>query len=308
MAARSVSGSIFDQLFYLYMAIAVVVGVLVVGWLVYIMVKYSARPGSPKPRDAPRAGVLPAERGHPLWSYVMALVIAGIMFGLAFGTISAVTTLETPPEGEEWLHLNVIGFQFGWKVEYIGTGGIVVGRINEWTIPVDTAIVANVTSQDVWHNFALNEYRMRIDVIPGQTNHLWWKAQDVGTVEPVCVQICGVGHALMKARMHVVPQDEFTRWLSDESQRDYGRLERANQVLNLTYDGAGFRAENKSIDPTKAFAVRIDNQGAASERFALGQNQVSLASGETGLVAGAAGVTRLEALGSGATFELGRSS
>src|SRR5687768_5936959 len=98
------------------MAIALIIGGLVIGWLAYILVKYRARPESARPRDAPRAGILPAERGHPLWSYVMALLIAVIMFGLAFGTISATHDLETPPEGVEWLNVTVTGFQFGWRL------------------------------------------------------------------------------------------------------------------------------------------------------------------------------------------------
>ena len=305
MAARSVSGTIFNDLFYLYMAIAVIVGGLVIGWLAYILVKYRARPGDARPRDAPRGGVLPAERGHPLWSYVMAVVIAAIMFGLAFGTISAAHDLETPPEDREWLQINVIGFQFGWKVEYVGAGGILVSRINDWTIPVETPVVANVTSQDVWHNFALPEYRVRIDVVPGQTNHLWWEAHDVGTVEPVCVQLCGVGHALMKAKMHVVPQDEFATWLADRSQEEYQRLERAGQIVNVTYDGERFSSANATVNTERAYAVRVANEGGAEERFTFGEHVVTLAPGATGLVYAPPRARMLEALGTDATFELG---
>ena len=303
MAAKSVSSQIFGELFYLYMAIALLVGGLVIGWLIYILIKYRARPEMARPRDAPRAGVLPAERGHPLWSYVMAILIAAIMFGLAFGTISATHDLETPPEGVERVDAVVEGFQFGWRLTYAGEGGVPIAKITDWTVPVDTPIVADVVSKDVWHNFALTEYRIRIDVVPGQTNHIWWQARETGTIEPVCVQLCGVGHALMKTTMHIVPKDEWRAYVSEQSTAEYAKLEKAGQLVNVTYDGAAFSATNATVNATKAFAVRIDNQGAGEERFSFGEHTLTLASGQTGLLYAPVGATKLEALGTDASYD-----
>lgn len=278
----SVSTSIFQNLFYLYLAIAVLVGALVLGWLGYILVKYRARPGQARPEDAPRAGMLPAERGHPIWSYVMALVIGGIMFGLAFSTISAVHTLETPPPNEEHLNVEVTGFQFGWRITYHGEGGVPIAKINDFTMPTDTAIVANVTSQDVWHNFALPTLRIRIDVIPGQVNHIWWKAHETGTIQPVCVQLCGNGHALMKASMEFVPQDKFREFLANETLKAYASLDRSNPGVNVTFDGQTFTPEEGTVNTTKAFAIRVVNQASAAQAFSSPAGAITLSPGESG--------------------------
>lgn len=311
MAAGQTSGfstTIFENLFYLYMAIAVIVGGLVLGWLGYILVKYRARPGTERPYDAPRAGVLPRERGHPIWSYVMALAIGGIMFGLAFSTISAVTALETPPPDEEHLHLEVIGFQFGWRVVYTGEGGIPVAKINEWTVPVDRAVVANVSSQDVWHNFAIPSLRIRIDVVPGQVNHLWFKAYETTPrdrpIEPVCVQICGNGHALMKSKMHIVPQDEFRIYLSNQSSAEYAKLEKANQVVNVTYTGSGFTPE-REVNATKAFAARIVHQGSSAQTFSSPVGTLTLTPGSSGLLYFPPSGGELRAVGTNVATNLG---
>ncbi|HET6403438.1 MAG TPA: hypothetical protein VFH78_02225 [Candidatus Thermoplasmatota archaeon] len=306
--AVSVSTEIFNELFNLYMAIALVVGTLVIGWLGYILVRYRARPGTVRPADAPRAGTLAPERGHPIWSYVMALLIAGIMFGLAFGTISATTELETPPPEGERVNVTVVGFQFGWRLIYAGEGGVPIAKINDWTLPVDTPIVADIVSQDVWHNFALTEYRIRIDAVPGQINRIWWQAHEPGTIEPVCVQICGVGHALMKTTMHVVSKEEWRQYVATESAREYQRL--GNATVNLTFDGATFRADggNSTINTARAFAVRINNQAATEERFTFGEHVLTLASGQTGLLYAPAGSTKLEALTTGASHTFGGSS
>ena len=281
---EGVSSNIFESLFTLYMVIALVVGALVLGWLAYILVKYRARPGSARPRDAPRAGVIPVERGHPIWSYIMALAIGGIMFGLAFSTISAVTTLETPPPDEEHLNLEIIGFQFGWRVVYRGEGGIPIAKINEWTVPVDTAVVANVTSQDVWHNFAIPSLRIRIDVVPGQVNNIWFKAHETDTIDPVCVQLCGNGHALMKSTMHIVSKEEYRAWIANQTSAEYAKLENGGQVVNVTYDGAAFTRDAREVNTTKAFAVRVVNQAPTEQTFASPSGQLTLASGQSGLV------------------------
>ncbi|HUR68453.1 MAG TPA: hypothetical protein VM370_04345 [Candidatus Thermoplasmatota archaeon] len=284
MAVSSTSAGIFHQLYYLYMAIALVVGALVLGWLAYSLIKFRARPGVERPRDAPRAGVLPAERGHPLWSYVMALVIAGIMFGLAFGTISAVHTLEEPPHEGERVMANVTGFQFGWRFTQYGEGGVPIAKVTDWTIPVDTPIVADVQSKDVWHNFAIPDFRIRIDVIPGQVNHIWWEAHETGEVLPVCVQICGVGHALMHTNMHVVTKDEWKAYVADESAKEYAKLEKAGQVVNVTYDGATFATETKTLAEGKPFAYRLTNAGAEATSFVVDGSAGTTAHDHPGLV------------------------
>lgn len=308
MAANSVSSGIFGSLFLLYMAIALVVGALVLGWLAYNIVKFRARPGQPRPADAPVAGVVPAERGHPVWSYVMALVIGGIMFGLAFSTISAVHTLEVPPEEGDRLDIGLAGFQFGWRVTYVGEGGIPVAKVNEWTVPVDTAIVANVTSQDVWHNFALPGYRIRIDVVPGQTNHIWWKSANVETVEPVCVQLCGTNHALMKGVMHVVPKADFEAYLADETRAAYETFAKKNTVLNATFTSDALQVEGDAR-AGKAFAVNLTNGGSAEQLFTLhapgaqAYSHVRIAPGQTAYLygAGTAGEYALAAPGTPAS-------
>jgi len=258
VATSSVSGGIFGELYYLYMAIALIVGGLVLGWLGYTLVKFRARPGQPRPRDAPKAGVLPAERGHPIWSYVMAIVIAGIMFGLAFGTISAVHTLEEAPHDVERVEAVVTGFQFGFRLTYPGEGGVPIAKVTDWTIPVETPIVADVVSADVWHNFAIPEFRIRIDVVPGQTNHIWWQAHETGEVYPVCVQLCGTGHALMHTNMKVVSKDEWRAYVAEESAKAYATLEKSGQLVNVTFDGAEFTiAPSEKFNATKAFAIRV---------------------------------------------------
>lgn len=285
----SVSQGIFERLFNLYLIIALLVGALVIGWLLYSMWAFRARPDSPRPFDAPVPGILPAERGRALWSWVLAIGIAAIMFGLAFSTISAVDTLEKPPVDRQWQHHNVTGFQFGWKYNYTGVGGIPFQKIGSWTVPVDTVIVLNVTSQDVWHNYALTDFRMRVDAIPGEITKLWFEAKQTGSFPNVCVQLCGTSHALMKADMFVVSQAEYDAYLQKESKaayeafiRDAGRNPARGSVVHLNLTDGGVEPGAETLQPGKAVVFNVTNEGASPVTVTLGAHSATILPGTNG--------------------------
>lgn len=276
----SVSTGIFERLFFTYLVIALLVGGAVIGWLFYAMWRFRARPGDPRPRDAPRPGYLPAERGHVLWVYIMAGGIAAIMFGLAFSTISAVETLETPPEDVEASYHNVTGFQFGWRFNYTGEGGIPFNRLNEFTVPVDTPVVMNVTSTDVWHNFAIPDYRIRVDAIPGTVNLMWFQANEVRETHVACVQICGSGHAIMRANVHVLSKADYDAWLAKESATEYGNLaQKRGQAANLTLTADGADLEVAQNAKPGGVALHVTNEDAAARAVRVGDRSVTVPAG-----------------------------
>jgi cytochrome c oxidase subunit 2 len=261
----------WSGLFDLYLGIALVVGTLIIGWMITSIVRFRARPGAPRPKDAPLTGTLQPERGTVLTSWIIALAIAVIMFGLAFSTIHAVDAIENPPPADSdpahpQIHVDVTGFQFGWKYNYTGEGGVPFQTITEWTIPVNTVITLDIRSQDVWHNFAFPNGRIRVDAIPGETNHLWYKATTVGDDRNACVQICGVGHANMHAVLHVLPQDQFNQWFHDSSQAAYASLAKRS-LVNATWDGATLTVNGHANG--NASALNVTNTGAQPADFSL---------------------------------------
>jgi cytochrome c oxidase subunit 2 len=247
--------ALWDGLFYLYLGIALVVGAGVIGWLVWSMVKYRWRPGAARPADAPQPGVLPAERGHVLWVYVMAAVIAAIMFGLAFSTISAIDEIETPPQEPGAIHVNVTGYQFGWLFNYSGTDGVLFQQNSAktgegFTVPVDAPVVMNVTSRDVWHNFAIPNFRIRVDAIPGEVNHMWFRAEAVGDDHTVCVMLCGSGHAFMRADLHVVSKADYDKWVAERSEAEFGAIAKAGASREVKLHAGTITLDNAT---SKAF-------------------------------------------------------
>lgn len=267
---RAFGTDVWNELYDLYMVIALVIGALVIAWLVTAMVKYRAKAGDKRPADAPRAGVIPAERGRVVWVFVMAGVIAVILAGLAFKSIPAIDVVENPPEGEFALYHNVTGFQFGWKFNYTAEGGLPYQDVGVYTIPVDTNIVMNVTSQDVWHNFAVPDYRIRVDAIPGTVNHIWFKATETGSGHTVCVMLCGAGHALMRADLNVVSKADYAKFAHDESMQQYAKFAKraGNTVVNASFDGTTL-SESGSAKAGAPFIVSLQNAGPKDATFRL---------------------------------------
>jgi cytochrome c oxidase subunit 2 len=263
---------LWDRLYYLYLAVAVIIGVLIIAWLCTSLVRFRARPGSKKPTDAPRAGVIPAERGHVGVIWLMVVVIALILAVLAFNSIEAIDVVEHPPANEFAIYHNVTGFQFGWKVNYSGEGGIPFTLIGDYYIPVETNIVMNVTSQDVWHNFAVPDFRIRVDAIPGNINHMWFKATQLGDTRIQCVMLCGNGHAGMISTLHAMTANDYAAWYHNESVTQYQKFvksPRGTTIVNATFDGVTLSVSSNNVTAAKPLIVQLNNTGPQSATFLL---------------------------------------
>jgi len=84
-------------------------------------------------------------------------------------------------------------------------------------VPVDTKIAVYVTSNNNIHAFAVPQFGIKIDAVPGRTNHTWFKVKtgEVGTYYGWCSEICGVNHAYMPIEVQVVSKADFKRWVAN---------------------------------------------------------------------------------------------
>lgn len=80
-------------------------------------------------------------------------------------------------------------------------------------VPVDRQISLTLRSRDVGHSFYVRELRIQQDFVPGLTIPVHFTATKTGTYEIVCTQLCGLGHATMRAYLRVVTEQEFEQWL-----------------------------------------------------------------------------------------------
>jgi cytochrome c oxidase subunit 2 len=88
-------------------------------------------------------------------------------------------------------------------------------------------VIVDVASKDVIHNLALVPMRAAQDATPGVKSHMWFKPTKTGTWDIICGQLCGPGHAQMKAILEVVDAEEYDAWAKEQSLRLRRRLKEA---------------------------------------------------------------------------------
>jgi cytochrome c oxidase subunit 2 len=151
---------------------------------------------------------------------------------------------DVPPESGATV-VHVIAKQFAWHVVYPGPDGRFGRRdaslvtstneigldredpnarddiytINQLSLPVDTPVVAYLTSMDVIHSFAISSMRVKQDSIPGMEIPIWWEPTVVGEYEINCSQLCGLGHYRMRGAVSILAQADFQSFLAEESAR-----------------------------------------------------------------------------------------
>ena len=73
-----------------------------------------------------------------------------------------------------------------------------------------------LSSKDVIHSFFLPNFRFKQDVVPGLKMEFWFVPTQTGAFEIACTELCGIGHYQMRGLFHVLPQDEYQKWLSEQ--------------------------------------------------------------------------------------------
>jgi len=148
------------------------------------------------------------------WTGLPALLI----LGLVSYSFVVLHDIEKKPARE--MQVKVIGQQFAWSYQYpSGRGGAPVTS-NELYLPKGESVEFNMTSKDVIHAFWVPAFRVQEDVVPGITTHYRITPTRLGTYDGICNELCGLGHATMRAVVRVVTPAQFNTWLA--SQRKAG--------------------------------------------------------------------------------------
>ncbi len=217
-------GPIAQKIFNLFTPIAflaVAIGILVIGAVLYVAIRFRARPGHD---DRPKQihGSTPLEIG---WTLIPALILAVV----AVPTVSTIFDLNSEP-GPGALTVTASGKQWWWQFEYPAGGGdkqVVVA--DELHVPTGRDIKVNLRACDpslgtgasscnVIHSFWVPELAGKTDVVPGHDNWMKFNATKPGTYLGQCAEYCGLSHANMRFRVIAQTPADFAEWLA--GQRD----------------------------------------------------------------------------------------
>ena len=96
--------------------------------------------------------------------------------------------------------------QWMWKFEH-ESGEIELGSL---TVPEGVPVELVMTSRDVIHSFYVPAFRVKQDVIPGRYTTAWFEATATGDFPLRCAELCGTGHSMMLASVHVVAAADYS--------------------------------------------------------------------------------------------------
>ena len=117
--------------------------------------------------------------------------------------------------------VEVTGRQFEWRLRYAGADGEIgtpddLYTVNDLHLPVNEEIVIAIKSEDVLHSFFLPNLRIKQDIVPGMKQYVWFQANQIGTFDIVCAELCGWGHYKMRGRLTIESREKFDAWLAQQ--------------------------------------------------------------------------------------------
>jgi cytochrome c oxidase subunit 2 len=142
---------------------------------------------------------------------VVPLVLALAMFG--WGAVVYVDFRRPPTDA---LDIYVIGKQWMWKLQQPNGQK----EINELHVPLGHDVRLIMASEDVIHDFSVPAFRVKMDVVPGHYNTMWFRPTKSGHYQFFCSQYCGTNHAVMGGWVTVMEPSDYAAWLSGSTGQD----------------------------------------------------------------------------------------
>jgi cytochrome c oxidase subunit 2 len=230
-----------------------------------------------------------------VWTVVPAAILvflAVYQMGL-WGEIKAAEA----PDNAGAVKVQIFAKRFEWNFRYPGADGAFGTPDDPVTsgvlvVPVNRPVNATLRSMDVIHSFFLPNLRFKQDAVPGLTSHIWFRpnkksadrapvrdrngeARKLPYFDVVCAEICGNAHTTMAARMYVVSDEDYEKFLRGEPTSLGDELGKPMTVDLATptsvYDRIwGQWAQQDDVRPTgppkwKRFPFGEDDRGLSEE-------------------------------------------
>ncbi len=195
----------FQGLFTLYLVIGLVVAALVLGTIVYAVIRYRRRDGM-TPREA--RGMKPLEA---MWVLLVGAVVV-VLIVSTFRTEDRVDAVSADPAQT----VRVLAFQWGWRFTYPGAGITSTGssqRPPTLVVPAGEPVRFELSSRDVIHSFWIPELRFKRDAFPNRVTTFDMVFDPGVTTTARCAEFCGLDHDQMDFQVISMEPADFKRWL-----------------------------------------------------------------------------------------------
>lgn len=148
--------------------------------------------------------------------------------------------VNVPEEAHE---VEVLGQQWQWSFRYPGADGVlgaadsgdvtaenpfgmdpddpngqddILVSESVMHLPLDRPVKLLLRSKDVLHDYAVAEFRVKMDLVPGAVTYMWLTPTVAGTYDILCEELCGLGHHVMRGRVTVEDTASYDAWLASQ--------------------------------------------------------------------------------------------
>lgn len=204
------------DLLYLSLIVMIIVMFVVFAIFTYVIIRFRQKPGDENIPDQ--------VEGNTKLEIIWVIVPIILLIILAVPTVTTTFSLaEQFPDTAlldeqelaelDALRVQVVARQYWWEFTYPDQE---IVTAQEAIIPVGKRVYFEITSVDdgVIHSFWLPRLGGKVDANPGLINPLWLQADETGTFQGRCAELCGESHAFMDFHVTAVEPDEFDQWVN----------------------------------------------------------------------------------------------
>ncbi len=213
-----------DTLWDVLLIVSVPVFVLVTTVVLYSVYRWRMRPGEELLDGPPIHG---NTRLEIIWTAVPAILLVALC-SYAYAVLHDIEEAKA-----DTMEVRVVGEQFAWTFYYRDGGKELPSH--QLFLPLNRPVHFTIQSKDVLHDFWVPAFRVKKDAVRGIDTDVRATPNRIGTYPVVCAELCGLGHAAMRASVHVVQPQQFNSWL--------GQLRSGAQAGAPTGGGGGGGAQ-----------------------------------------------------------------
>lgn len=208
-----------------------IVFILINLFMAYAIIKYRYK------KDA-RAKYEPENKKLEYW--LTGITAGGVALMLAPGLFVWAEFVNVPEDAHV---VEAVGQQWHWSYRYPGADGN-FGEVDAERITMDNPfgidpadpngqddlVVAHpeahilldqpvkflLRSKDVLHDFAVAQFRVKMDLVPGTQTYLWLTPTKAGRFELLCEELCGIAHHTMRGAIIVDERADYDAWIAKQ--------------------------------------------------------------------------------------------
>lgn len=209
------------------MVICAIIGIVVFGVMLYSLIHHR------KSKGYTPASFHDNTRLEIVWSIIPFLILVG----LAIPATKVLMRMEDSSESD--VTIKVVGYQWKWQYQYLDQGISYFSNLatpyeqiqnqqkkGQWyllevdkplVVPIHKKIRFLVTSNDVIHSWWVPEIGIKRDAMPGFMHEAWARIEKPGIYRGQCAELCGVNHGYMPIVVQAVNEDEFDKWVAQQT-------------------------------------------------------------------------------------------